>query len=61
MMTEKKRRETIIALIYTADRLLGDALRLNKGKNVRFGRAVVEAQLLLDDATVYVDPKQTLK
>jgi len=61
-MNDKQRARKIHSLLLEADRLMGDALRLNSGKNhnALFASKVVDAQLELDDAITYLDPKQTL-
>jgi len=59
-MTEKQKRKQAIKLIQQADGLLGEALRLRIRTNGQFSRAIVDAQLLLDDAITYTDSRQTL-
>lgn len=55
----KSNRIKAIEKIHMADKLLREAIQLLP-KNQRFVRYVVDSQLLLDDAIIFADPKQTI-
>jgi hypothetical protein len=57
---KKSKTVKIVELLWEVDDLLKQALKLGGHKNPQFTRTIVDAQILLDDAVVYADKRQTL-
>ncbi len=56
---KKSKITQAVEKLHEADALLREAIQLLP-KNRRFVRYVVDSQVLLDDAIILADPKQTL-
>jgi hypothetical protein len=56
-MTVKQKK--IRELLLSADRLLGESLRLHGGKNWKFREAITDSQLLIDDAIAVLEAESS--